>query len=211
MQLIGMLDSPYVRRVAISFQLLGLSFEHRSLSVFRNVDEFQAINPLVKAPTLVCDDGQVLMDSTLILAYGEALAQPRRLLPQPLPDLQQALRVVGLALVACDKSVQIIYERSLRPPEKAHAPWIDRVTAQLRAAYDALEAEIIQHPLAAAPDTITQAGISTAVAWRFTQATLPELVPVAPYPALAAYGTISEATPPFRTAPYGDATYPASL
>ena len=35
MQLIGMLDSPYVRRVAISLQLLGLPFEHRSVSVFR--------------------------------------------------------------------------------------------------------------------------------------------------------------------------------
>ena len=35
MQLIGMLDSPYVRRVAISLKLLGLPFEHRSISVFR--------------------------------------------------------------------------------------------------------------------------------------------------------------------------------
>lgn len=34
MLLIGMLDSPYVRRVAISLQLLGLNFEHRSISVF---------------------------------------------------------------------------------------------------------------------------------------------------------------------------------
>ena len=33
MRLIGMLDSPYVRRCAISFQLLGLPFEHLSLSV----------------------------------------------------------------------------------------------------------------------------------------------------------------------------------
>lgn len=35
MKLIGMLDSPYVRRVAISLQLLGLEFEHQSLPVFR--------------------------------------------------------------------------------------------------------------------------------------------------------------------------------
>ena len=62
-----MLDSPYVRRVAISLQLLGLPFEHRSVSVFRGFDEFSRINPVVKAPTLVCDDGGVLMDSTLIL------------------------------------------------------------------------------------------------------------------------------------------------
>ena len=29
MELIGMLDSPYVRRVAVSLQLLGLEFSHR--------------------------------------------------------------------------------------------------------------------------------------------------------------------------------------
>ena len=53
MKLIGMLDSPYVRRTAISLQLLGVPFEHQSLSVFRTYDEFRRINPVVKAPTLV--------------------------------------------------------------------------------------------------------------------------------------------------------------
>ena len=44
--------------------------------MFRNFDEFQAINPVVKAPTLVTDDGAVLMDSTLILDHIERLADP---------------------------------------------------------------------------------------------------------------------------------------
>ena len=74
MRLIGMLDSPYVRRVAISLQLLDLRFEHASISVFRQFDAFAAINPVVKAPTLVADDGEVLMESTLILEHAEALA-----------------------------------------------------------------------------------------------------------------------------------------
>ena len=70
MQLIGMLDSPYVRRTAIALRLMGLPFEHRSLSVFSTFEQFRAINPVVKAPSLVCDDGTVLMDSTLILDYA---------------------------------------------------------------------------------------------------------------------------------------------
>ena len=74
MKLIGMLDSPYVRRTAISLQLLGVPFEHQSLSVFRTYDQFRRINPVVKAPTMVCDDGTVLMDSTLILQYAEVVA-----------------------------------------------------------------------------------------------------------------------------------------
>ena len=77
MKLIGMLDSPFVRRVAISMRLLGLPFEHAAISVFRGFDAFQQINPVVKAPTLICrdeDGGSVLMDSTLMLIYAEALA-----------------------------------------------------------------------------------------------------------------------------------------
>src|SRR3954468_1417861 len=78
MQLIGMLDSPYVRRSAISLKLLGIPFEHRSVSVFRHLDEFRRLNPVVKAPTLICDDGTVLMDSTPILDYAESLAPKGR-------------------------------------------------------------------------------------------------------------------------------------
>ena len=39
MILIGMLDSPYVRRCAVSFKLMGVPFEHRSVSVFRQFEE----------------------------------------------------------------------------------------------------------------------------------------------------------------------------
>jgi glutathione S-transferase len=204
MQLIGMLDSPYVRRVAISLQLLDLPFTHRSLSVFRTFDEFQAINPVVKAPTLVCDDGAVLMDSTLILQFAEALAHPRTLLPTRPQELQRALRLIGLALAACEKSVQIIYERSLRPPEKRHEPWVTRVTGQLLAACGALEQELQRHPLAADDARIDQSGITVAVGWYFIQQTIAEVVPAARYPALVAFSAQAEQDTAFRAAPHGD-------
>jgi glutathione S-transferase len=38
MQLIGMLDSPVVRRVAISLRLLALALQHRPISVFRDFE-----------------------------------------------------------------------------------------------------------------------------------------------------------------------------
>ncbi len=74
MKLTGMLDSPYVRRAAISAKCLGSHWNTQSVSVFRHFEQFQRINPVVKAPTLVLDDGEVLMDSTLIIDYLEALA-----------------------------------------------------------------------------------------------------------------------------------------
>ena len=210
MQLIGMLDSPYVRRVAVSLQLLGLPFEHRSISVFRTFEQFRQINPVVKAPTLVCDDGTVLMDSTLIVDYAQALAtRGRPLLPAGIAERQHALRVIGLALVACEKAVQIIYERSLRPAEKQHAPWVQRVTGQMLAGFTALEAELRRVPLAATSETIDQAGLTTAVVWQFTQMTRPEIVDTSKFPALVAFSAQAEQLPEFAAAPHGDSTYRA--
>jgi glutathione S-transferase len=210
MRLIGMLDSPYVRRVAISLQLLGLRFEHESISVFRQFDAFAAINPVVKAPTLVCDDGEVLMDSTLILEYAEALAAGgKSLMPAEPMRLQHALRVVSLALAACEKSVQIVYERSLRPEEKQHAPWIDRVTVQMLAALDALEAELVRRPIAIGAEAIGQDGVTSAVVWQFIQlSSVAALVSPARFPSLRALSESAERLPAFRAAPHGDGTYP---
>jgi glutathione S-transferase len=207
LKLIGMLDSPYVRRVAISLQLLDLRFEHQALSVFRNIDEFRLINPVIKVPTLVCDDGTVLMDSTLILEYAEVLARPRSLMPTASGELRHDLRVIGLALAACEKSVQIYYEHLLRPPEKLHQPWLTRITGQVLAAYAGLEAALAQRPYPLQQERLPQAAISAAVAWQFTQQTMPDVVVASDFPLLAAYSQTAELLPAFAAAPHGTATY----
>jgi glutathione S-transferase len=200
MQLIGMLDSPYVRRAAISLRLLGLAFEHRSISVFSTFEQFRAINPVVKAPTLVCDDGTLLMDSTLIIDHAETIAG-RSLMPAGAAERLHALRVLGLALAACEKTVQIVYERKLRPPEKQHAPWVDRVRGQLAAAYAGLEAEVAKLPAPAGETAIGQAGLTSAVAWGFTQMMVPEFVAPADFPSLAAFAAAAEKLPAFVALP----------
>ena len=208
MQLIGMLDSPYVRRVAVSLQLLGVRFQHQSLSVFSTYAQFQKINPVVKAPTVVCDDGTVLMDSTLILQYAETLAAAgRSLAPADRAALLQSLHLTGVALAACDKSVQMVYECKLRPDDKQHQPWITRVTEQLHAALAVLERELAQRPLAVSSGSIDQAGVAIAITWYFVQQMLPDVVDAADYPTLAAFSRQAEALPEFAAAPHGDSTY----
>jgi glutathione S-transferase len=205
MKLIGMLDSPFVRRVAISMRLLGLPFEHAAVSVFRGFDAFQRINPVVKAPTLICDDGSVLMDSTLMLIYAEALAG-RSLMPSSPAELTRELRLIGLALAACEKTAQIVYERGLRPAEKRHEPWVARVTGQLNAAYGELEAELAAQPLAASEAGLRQSGLTVGVAWTFTQFLLPEVVPAGGFPHLAGHAAAVEQLPVFRAIPCDDST-----
>lgn len=202
MQLIGMLDSPYVRRCAVSMALLGLTFDHRSVSVFRHMDTFKAINPLVKAPTLVCDDGTVLHDSNLILQYLESLAAPKTLWPRDAGVLLQALRITANALVAMEKTVQCVYEQNTRPPEKQHQPWLDRVTTQLQAAYDLIEVDVAKADKGYLVDnTLTQADVSVAVAWGFTQFTQADRAPKSRYPAITAFAARMEALPEFVAYP----------
>lgn len=207
-ELIGMLDSPYVRRVAVSMHLMELPFVHRSISVFGGFDEFQAINPVVKAPTLVGETGEVLMDSTLILQYLEALVpEPHRLTPSTPNERLRALRLTGLALAACEKTVQIVYERNLRPAEKQHQPWLDRVTGQLLAAYDQMESDLHKFPLEwKTQDQLPMdvGGVSVAVAWYFTQQALPGIVIPKAHPQVARWSALAEQQPAFLAAPYAD-------
>lgn len=208
MKLIGMLDSPYVRRVAISLQFLDLPFQHEALSVFSTYDKFREINPVVKAPTLICNDGDILLDSTLIIEYAEVLAGARSLMPAAPAERQHALKVIGLALAACEKSIQIVYENNLRPEEKRHQPWLDRVAEQLQAALALTEKEFAAHPYSHQRSQINQVGITTAVMWQFMQKMTPEHAPADKYPKLAAFSHAAEQLPEFMIAPHGDGTFP---
>ena len=198
MILIGMLDSPYVRRVAIAMKVLGLEHEHRPLSVFSDFAQVQRINPAVKVPTLVTDDGQVLMDSTLILAYLEELAAHDVLISTQLGRSRlRALCQTSYALAACDKAVQIVYERRLRPQEKQHQPWLDRVQVQLHGAWAQLEASLCEE----APDCLSMAGITIAVAWSFAQQLVPDVMAGSDYPTVAALTALAEQQPVFLATP----------
>ncbi|NWK78568.1 glutathione S-transferase family protein [Aquitalea sp. LB_tupeE] len=200
MQLIGMLDSPYVRRVAVSMHLMAIPFTHRAVSVFRHLAEFQTINPVVKAPTLILDDDSTLMDSTLILDYLDTMHPERSLMPKALPQRQRALRLLGLALAAMEKSVQLAYEQNLRPEDKRHQPWQERISAQLLAAYGLLEKELGIEALSSTP--LDQAGISIAIAWRFSREILPQQMVWDDFPLLQQWSAQAEAHPAFLAAPF---------
>jgi glutathione S-transferase len=66
-RLIGNFLSPYVRRVAVSLNILELPFELEELFVFKEPDVVRRHNPLVRIPVLVLDDGDTLAESGAIL------------------------------------------------------------------------------------------------------------------------------------------------
>ena len=78
MILIGQFDSPFVRRVAIALRLYDLPFEHRPWSTFGDADKIAPYNPLRRVPTLVFEDGEVLIESTAILDYLDEVVGPSK-------------------------------------------------------------------------------------------------------------------------------------
>src|SRR5208337_4032424 len=97
---------------------------------------------LLKAPTLIADDGTALMDSGVILDYlAAAYPSVAALTPSNPRQRLSALRATALGLTVMEKAVQRHYERALRPPERRHDPWIQRIMGQLCAGLAALDAE----------------------------------------------------------------------
>lgn len=142
MRLIGQFDSPFVRRVAVSLDHLGISFAHEPWSVGAQQQEIRRFNPLGRVPVLVLDDGNALVESSSILDYLDDRVGPERaLLPAHGEDRWRAQKLVALAIGAVEKALQIAGERVYRPAEKRHAPYLERCTEQLRGALDALEGE----------------------------------------------------------------------
>jgi len=134
MLLIGMFDSPFVRRVAITMKLMELPFEHANWSVGRDFNRIREYNPLGRVPTLVTEDGDRLMESGAILDYLDELAGPgRALLPAAGPDRRQALKLMAMATGAAEKGLLQIYERVFRPEARRHEPWVDRCRIQMSA------------------------------------------------------------------------------
>jgi glutathione S-transferase len=197
--LIGMFDSPFVRRVAVSMRLLSLAFEHRNWSVGKDFDLIRDYNPLVRVPTLVLDDGEVLIDSAAILDHlDEQVGAERALLPRAGAERRAALRVMAVASGAAEKGVQQIYETVFRPEERRHAPWVDRCCTQMHGALIELERVAqARDGRWLAGDRMTQADITTACVFTFLSDAL-NANAAAGYPGLAALAHRCEALPAFR-------------
>ena len=199
MQLIGMLDSPFVRRVAISLTLLELPYEHCSWSVGADFARIREVSALGRVPVLVLEQGEVLTDSAAILDYlDDSVGEARALLPRAGLARRTALRVIAHALGAADKGREQVYEQAMRPAERRHAPWVERVTLQMHGALAVVEAQAAARagrPLVG--EARTQADITAVCAFTFLCDTV-LADSAARYPALCALAARWEADVAFR-------------
>jgi glutathione S-transferase len=201
MILIGMFDSPFVRRVAVSALLLGIPFEHRNWSVGKDFDRIREFNPLGRVPTWVLPDGKVLIESAMILDHLDEIAGAERaLLPRSGAERRDALRVMAIAAGAAEKGVLQVYEKAFRPAEKRHEPWLARCRLQMHAALAELEVLAASRPGNwLIGDRMTQGDITAVCVFTFLSQALEIDREGTVYPALATLSARCEALPVFAS------------
>ncbi len=199
MILIGQFDSPFTRRVAIAMRLYGMVFEHRPWSVFGDAEKIAAYNPLMRVPTLVMDDGEVVIESHAILdALDQLAGSAKAMMPASGADRRHAHKICALSTGLCDKAVSLVYETAIH--NRATPAWVERCLSQIAGVLSELErsraSRTSQWWFGA---SIGHADIAVGAALRFLGDAHAGLFDLAEgWPLLAAHAASCEALAPFQ-------------
>ena len=182
MRLLVTRASPYARKTRAAVLELGLAdrVEMVELPVRLPQDskpDVEAVNPLGKIPVLALDDGRLIADSPVIVAYLDALAGGG-LIPGG-EDRWRALTLEALADGCMDAGFVLRMEQ-LKPQERRDAAEVAAYQAKIARTLDRLEAE--PHWLAGGFD-VGQLALVCAIDWMIFRDLVPD--PLAGRPRLA--------------------------
>ena len=203
MILVGQMDSPFVRRVAVTLNLYAMPFEREIIAVYGDADAVRKINPLGKVPALVLEDGETLFDSQIIIDYLDEQAGPERALtPAGGKARRQCLTCVAVALGLAEKVVGLNFETRQRPAGTIDGGVVARLESQVISALGWLENRIGANGPWLCGQVLTQADVTVVSALTHLINRRPELFPGGGSPALAALRRRAEELTPFRASPF---------
>lgn len=192
-----MLDSPFVRRVAIALELYGIAYDNLPLRTVGDAEKFAGYSPLKRAPTLVLADGETLFDSHLILAHlDESVSAEQSLLPASAGERILCRQVMGVATGLADKAVSAVYETIYHAPEHRSARMLDRIKGQLDASVAWLEQRAPRSSFLFGSRP-THADIAVGTALCFAREALPESMTFAQAPNVRTWSQRLDALPAF--------------
>lgn len=189
MKLIGTYLSPYARRVAAALISRGLPFEHEPVNGYREFEIASRYNPLAKVPSLVLDDGEVLIDSAAILDYLNELTPAAPLIPAASKARRTTLKLAAIGYGVYELATSLSF-RGREVPEA------ERWTAQILGGLRALD-EAARDGGALRATPLDAAAITAIVAVEYLARTNPDLEVLPAIPALAALAAEYRDTPPF--------------
>jgi len=197
LRLVGMLDSPFVRRVAAALELARVPYHHTPLSV-GDTERFAAYSPLKRAPILVLDDGEPVFDSHLILSYlSERFPEVAAQLPAEPRSRLRCYQVIGAATGLADKAVSAVYEKLFHDPECQSPALRSRLHGQLVDTLGWLEHRAPEAGWLLG-EQLSQADIAVATAVRFAHEAHPDVVSMDPLPRLSAWCARVEELPELK-------------
>lgn len=126
MKLIGSLASPYVRKVRVVLAEKKLDYQYELENVWAADTRIQAINPLGKVPCLLMEDGNVMIDSRVMVEYLDTLTPVCKLLPPNSRDRADVKCWEALADGVVEAATLVRLEGTQRPPELRSADWVAR-------------------------------------------------------------------------------------
>jgi glutathione S-transferase len=104
MKLVGTYFSAFARRVGAAMISRGIAFEHDPLNGYAEPDKASALHAGGKVPSLILDDGEVLIDSLAILDHlNEGLPAEAALIPSSGPERRQTLKIAALATTVYER------------------------------------------------------------------------------------------------------------
>jgi glutathione S-transferase len=121
--------SPFARKVRIAAIELGLidriEFVPTAVAPAKPNDEYALINPLKKLPVLIADNGDVILDSYVIIEYLDELAGGGKLIPASGPTRWKVKSDHSLLQGMLDSMLLCRYERMVRPQGLQWQAWSD--------------------------------------------------------------------------------------
>jgi glutathione S-transferase len=121
--------SPFARKVRISAIELGLidqiEFVPATVVPGQTNDDYTRINPLKKLPALILDNGDVIIDSYVIVEYLDELAGGGKLIPSSGPNRWRVKSDHSLLQGMLDSMLLCRYEKMVRPQGLQWQAWSD--------------------------------------------------------------------------------------
>ena len=121
--------SPFARKVRIAAIELGLidkiEFVPATVVPGQPNDEYSQINPVKKLPALILDNGDVILDSYVIVEYLDELAGGGKLIPASGATRWKVKSDHSLLQGMLDSMLLCRYERMVRPKELQWKAWSD--------------------------------------------------------------------------------------
>jgi glutathione S-transferase len=121
--------SPFARKVRIAAIELGLidriEFVPTTVAPGTPNDEYSKITPVKKLPVLILDNGEVVLDSYVIVEYLDELAGGGKLIPASGPLRWKIKSDHSLTQGMLDSMLLCRYEAMVRPKEFHWKAWAD--------------------------------------------------------------------------------------